>query len=166
MLTLVAAAGVFCACDGWGDDSIQTPAAKYHYPSPCLGDKAVWWMDKEYLIDQEPVIKPYEIPGKVQYRYTCHLNFGKDRYKGIISYFQSITRSMYTLDEANSNATPSDWSDTSKNLPLKTCFIIRTDEHIVEGEPMYDTQYFISVSGDKEGDDYVLTIEYLYTHFS
>ena len=174
-LMLMTAICTFSACDEWDTDpsgnfSTPDPNAKYHYPRDCAGGKAEWWWAKEALIDQEPVYMHSEATGdgekKTMDRYTCHLNFGKDRFTGIGTYLQTIIRSMYTYDEANSNVSISDWSNASMSLPLRSHFTIYADEYMYEGQPKYDTLYAISVTGDKDGANYVLTIEYLYTHFS
>ena len=170
-MTLAAATSVFAACDdGLGSDGNGSSSAKYHYPKDCQGGKAVWWMEKEACIDQEPVEKHSEASSSTEkkdmYRYTCHLNLGKKGFSGISSFFSLISRNDYTLDISNSNAEPDQWEEDIDSFPIYTHFTIMDDPHDTGYGIQYDTLFAITVTGDKEGDNYVLTIEYLYTHFT
>lgn len=170
-LALLAASGLLVSCDDLGSGTDNTPTAKYHYPNPCAGGRAVWWMDRENRIDKEPLVKESVTPGSGEtrdmHRYTCHLNFGKDRFSKIGEYFEEILGKDYDYDAVNSTLGYADWEDNNTHeFPYRTYFVIHADPYDTGSGIMYDTLYSISVTGDQEGGNYVLTIEYLYTHFT
>ena len=163
-LSLMALVCVFLsACDAFGGSSETNYG--YKYPQSCVGGKAVWWTEREGCIDAEPIVKETEIPGKVQARYTVHLKLGKDKFKGIDTYFDRIAQAGYDNDPYNEGFdSVEEWMDGSKEDPVNNWLIQDDFETLEDHSVRANTIWRISLTGQRSNG--TLTIEYLYTHFS